>query len=160
MSMDTSLNPVDLLLEQHVAFGDLFARHQEALIDRRWAEAALLLDEYGARLSRHIELEERYLLPQCPTAGRVRWPAKVYSAEHRRIEQLLKQARERLARERQHGITNAALISLLDSERTLKHLVEHHHEREEQALLCELRSGLPAESRSVLVRELLEGQHH
>jgi hypothetical protein len=69
----------------------------------------------------------------------VRWPPQVYRAEHRRIEQLLARTGERLRREGHLGITAAALIGILDEERTLKRLIEHHHEREETALFSEVR---------------------
>jgi hypothetical protein len=55
-----------------------------------------------------------------------------------RIEQLLEKARERLQREAHRRITAAALIALFDEERTLKRLVEHHHEREETALFAKV----------------------
>lgn len=104
------VDAVDLLSGHHLALGDLFARHQEALLDRRWADAARLLEEY-----------EQGLL--------------------RRIEQLLRKAADRLTCARGSEITPSILISLLDEERTLKHLVQHHHEREEKALFLELRGA-------------------
>jgi len=140
--MDTALDPFDLLLEQHVAFTHLFARHQEALLDRRLDDATRLLEEYAEQLREHIALEERCLLPKCAALDSVRWPPRVYLAEHRRIEQLLARAGERLRCGMQGGITAAVLISILDEERTLKRLVEHHHEREETALFSEVR-GIP-----------------
>lgn len=132
---------VDRLRGQHFSLGDLFARHQEALVDRRWAEAARLLGEYGQRLLEHIDFEERHLLPRCDVVGPARWPSAVYRAEHRRIEQLLRKAADRLTHARGSAATSAVLISLLDDERTLKRLLEHHHEREEQALFVELRDA-------------------
>lgn len=136
---------VDLLRGQHLSLGDLFACHQEALVDRRWAEAARLLEEYGQRLLEHIDFEERHLLPRCDSAGHARWPAAVYRAEHRRIEQLLRKAADRLTRARGAAVTSAVLITLLDEERTLKRLLEHHHEREEQALFMELSAASGAD---------------
>jgi len=152
--MDTSADPIDLLREQHDALADLFASHQEALLGRRWTEAAQLLEDYGRRLRGHIRLEEEHLLPHCEHAQGVRWPAKVYRAEHRRIEQLLKKAAERLTNAQRLGITPTVLISLLDEERTLKHLLEHHHEREEKGLFGELRAELSGIECSALVTEL------
>lgn len=136
---------IDLLVQQHLTFADAFARHQEALLERRWVEAARLLASYGDKLRQHIDLEERYLLSQWAEAcGAGHWPAEVYRAEHRRIEQLLGKAEERLRRARAGVITPAVLISLLDEERTLKRLIEHHHEREEKALFAHLRDHPPA----------------
>lgn len=158
--MDTSADPLDLLLEQHGALADLFASHQEALLDRRWTEAARLLEDYDRRLRRHMRLEEEHLLPHCERAQAVRWPANVYCAEHRRIEQLMEKAAERLTNAQRRGITPAVLISLLDEERTLKHLLEHHHEREEKGLFGELRAELSGVERSALVTELTAGEPH
>jgi hemerythrin-like domain-containing protein len=137
--VDFDVDVIQLLLGHHLALSDLFARHQEALVERRWTEAARLLDEYGQSLLRHIDFEERNLLPRCDAVGSARWSSAVYRAEHRRIEQLLCKATDRLRHARESEITPAVLISLLDEERTLKHLIEHHHEREEKALFVELR---------------------
>ncbi len=139
--MDCDTDPVERLLGQHIALGDLFARHQEALVERRWADAARLLEEYEQSLRSHIDLEERQLLPRCGARGEARWPRAVYQAEHRRIEQLLRKAAERLRHAQGSGISSRRLIWLLDEERTLKHLLEHHHEREEKALFVELRGA-------------------
>lgn len=141
MSTDFDESAVGLLLRQHIVLSDLFARHQEALVDRRWPEAARLLEEYEESLLSHIQFEERNLLPRCDAMGAVQWPGAVYKAEHRRIEQLLRKAADRLARVRGSEIAPAVLILLLDEERTLKRLVEHHHEREEKALFVELREA-------------------
>lgn len=141
MKVDIGVDAVDLLSGHHLALSDLFARHQEALVDRRWVDAARLLQDYEQCLLRHIDFEERHLLSRADAAGNARWPSRVYRAEHRRIQQLLRKAADRLTRARGSEITPAVLISLLDEERTLKHLVEHHHEREEKALFVELRDA-------------------
>lgn len=47
------------------------------------------------------------------------------------------------------------LIDLLDKERTLKHVVQHHQEREEKGLFTELHERLPLETRMELSKELL-----
>jgi hypothetical protein len=60
--MNTNAGPLDLLLEQHGVLADLFASHQEALLDRRWTEAARLLEDYDRRLRGRIRLEEEHLL--------------------------------------------------------------------------------------------------
>ncbi|MGH8295274.1 MAG: hypothetical protein ACRETZ_07235, partial [Steroidobacteraceae bacterium] len=103
--------------------------------------AVRLLEEYAAGLREHIAVEERYLLPKCASLDSARWPPEVYRAEHRRIDQLLVKAGERLRRLGQHGVPAAVLISILDEQRTLKRLIEHHHEREETALFKEVRGA-------------------
>lgn len=153
MSTVLDESAVGLLLRQHTVLSDLFARHQEALVDRRWAEAVRLLEEYEESLLSHIRFEERNLLPRCNAMGGVQWPGAVYKAEHRRIEQLLRRAADRLTRARGSEISPAVLVSLLDEERTLKRLVEHHHEREEKALFVELRDAASSRRRREAVRE-------
>lgn len=153
MSTVLDESAVGLLLRQHTVLSDLFARHQEALVDRRWAEAVRLLEEYEESLLSHIRFEERNLLPRCDAMGGVQWPGAVYKAEHRRIEQLLHRAADRLTRARGSEISPAVLVSLLDEERTLKRLVEHHHEREEKALFVELRDAASSRRRREAVRD-------
>ncbi len=158
--MHASADPIGLLLQQHIELEDLFARHQEALLERRWEEATRLLEEYCGYLRCHIELEEQYLLPHCAHIETPRWPIEVYRAEHRRIEQLLRKAAQRLDRGRRGHGTARTIISLLDRERTIKDLIEHHHERERQGLFEELRADLPAEVRAAFVRDVAVCELH
>lgn len=138
------LDPIGVLQQEHVALQKMFALHQQALVIRAWAHAAHLLEDYQQRLQRHIQLEERFLLPYCPQVKTPQqWPAHVYALEHRRLEELLNQAGTRLAVARRRGVKPAALIALLDQEKTLKHLLEHHHERENRALFRLVRDALP-----------------
>ncbi|MGH8377933.1 MAG: hemerythrin domain-containing protein [Gammaproteobacteria bacterium] len=153
----SSIDPITALSNEHKDLTHLFARHQEALVTRAWARAARLLDHYGKRLRYHIGLEERYLLPYC--AGEKapgQWQAHVYIAEHRRLEELLKKTSNRLAIARRRGVSPAALIALLDEEKTLKHVAEHHHQREDMALFTSLRESLPEEARAALMHELAQ----
>lgn len=149
--------PFDVLRDEHRLLTRLFALHQESLLDRDWVRAQQLLERYCLRMQRHIELEERYLLPPSDTAATgMRWGDEVYRAEHRRIMLLLERIVERVMRAARRGARAAGLITLLDQERTLKHLIEHHHHREEMALFNERRRSLPADIRSELGRALAE----
>ena len=146
-------DPFVWLAREHASLNRLFGRHQEALVSRSWVRAMRLLDSYSWHLQRHIAIEEQLLLPQCQNAGaKPRWYADVYCAEHRRIQLLLGKSREGLAHAQPRGMRATALIALLDEEKTLKHLVDHHHEREETALFAELRHVLPGEVHTQLVR--------
>ena len=134
-----SFDPFSALADEHAALTQLFARHQAALVTRAWARAARLLDSHRKRLAQHIELEERYLLPYCPHPKLPnQWPARVYSAEHQRILELAGKLSARFAKLRRRGVTTMALIALLDEQKTLKHILEHHHAREELALFATL----------------------
>lgn len=150
-----SFDPFAALADEHAALTQLFARHQAALVMRAWARAARLLDSHRKRLARHIELEERYLLPYCPREKRPNhWPARVYSAEHERIQELAGRLKLRFAKLRRRGVSTAALIALLDEEKTLKHILEHHHVREEIALFAILPQTLSGAQRDELVHAL------
>ncbi len=145
--------PFDRLRDEHRLLTRLFALHQESLLDRDWEGARRLLERYCQRMQRHIELEERFLLTPSETAAvGMRWTDEVYRAEHRRILLLLERIIERVAGAGQRGVRAAGLIALLDQERTLKHLIEHHHRREEMALFNERRRSLPADVRAAFGR--------
>jgi hemerythrin-like domain-containing protein len=160
--MDTEMLPCDdpfrILRHEHATLGQLFLLHQEMLVNRAWARAARLLSRYRQQLARHIRIEEQLLLPYCgdATPDATRWDAQVYVAEHRRLEELVGNAAARLTVIRRRGVTPAMLIKLLDQEKTVKHLMQHHHEREARGLFDELRRHLPATARQQLLAALLE----
>ena len=154
--MEAFADPFETLCEQHAQLAQMFAYHQEALLDRDWSAAAKLLGSYRERLYRHMEIEERFVLDAAPVPAATpeRWTMQVYRAEHRRITLYLEKLDEWLTRAQADGAPAGMLIGLLDRERTLKHLLEHHHHREEMALFTELRRGLPARARAALGRAL------
>jgi len=88
------------------------------------------LQRWRRALARHIAIENDRLLPHLPAGAR--WPARLYLAEHERIELLADEYAQRLGARRQ------AVLTLLDAAHPLRHLIEHHHQREEMALAHEL----------------------
>lgn len=110
-----------------------------------FARAQQLLAPWRAALARHIEIEETRLLPHVP--GDARWQARVYRLEHERIALLADEyagrvavlARRAYADER---VRREAALKLLDAAHALRHLLEHHHQREEMALAHELPAEL------------------
>ncbi|MGH8402528.1 MAG: hemerythrin domain-containing protein [Gammaproteobacteria bacterium] len=145
---------VTVLSDEHMALSQMFARHQEALVMRSWARAARLLDHYRKRLQHRILLEERYLLPYC-VDEKLPGQWQVYISEHRRLENTLNNAHIRLTAARRRGITAVALIALLDEEKTLKHILEHHLQREEAAFSTILRQSLPMDVSTSVVHALM-----
>jgi len=131
-------------------------------VNRSWARAMRLLELYQQRLAAHIHIEDHVLLPYCVvgSTGAMRWEARVYLAEHRRLEELVDKVCAHLAAIRRRGIKPAMLIGLLDQEKTLKHVLEHHHEREEKGLYGELRGRLPVEAEQHLMAALLVNTSH
>lgn len=133
----------DTIARCHRQLDELFLYHQEALLEGRFAEALVLLDCYKSPHDLHKALEDEQLLPRHAGLGDgVRWPTSLYGHEHDRIGRLLSKLEERLhgAAEQHLGgrARRRAIIALLEQEKTLKGVVEHHQEREEQGLLPEL----------------------
>ena len=157
-----SANPFTILKQEHAVIDRLFQSHQEMLLDRSWAKALRLLEHYQQLLESHIEFEDSILLPDCITDSiePVRWKARVYLAEHRGVEELVNEARTRLVTIRRRGIKSSMLIELLDQERTVKHVLEHHHEREEKGIYDELYRKLSAGERQNLIATLSESSAH
>ena len=148
------LKPVAILAEDHTTLALLFARHQEALVTRSWARAARLLDHYRKRLEYRISLEEQYLLPYGADKNMPpEWQS--YIAEHRRLEELLNSTCARLATARRRGVTASALIALLDDEKTLKHVLEQHLQREEEQFSPASQDALPEAVSSELMLALM-----
>lgn len=92
-------------------------------------------------LAKHIEIEETWLFPHIPEDAR--WQARLYLLEHERITLLADEYVARVAAmvkrapapgQEQHQVA----LALIDAAHALRHLVEHHHEREEKALAHEL----------------------
>lgn len=99
------------------------------------------LQRWRRALARHIAIENDRLLPHLPAGAR--WPARLYLAEHERIELLADEYAQRLdallARPlRSQRARRQAVLTLLDAAHPLRHLIEHHHQREEMALAHEL----------------------
>ena len=112
-----------------------------------FASALARLGSWRADLARHIEIENTQLLPHVPEGAR--WSARVYRVEHDRIalladEYLLKV--RAMAQQPPQGeqARRAAVLGLLDAAHALRHVLEHHHEREHQALAHELPESLQA----------------
>ena len=160
--MSNSDDPFTILKHEHTKLDRLFLLHQEMLVNRSWVRAMRLLEVYQQRLAAHIHIEDHVLLPYCVagSTGAVRWEARVYTAEHRRLEELVDKARAHLAAIRRRGVKSAMLIGLLDEEKTVKNVLEHHHEREEKGLYDELRGHLPAEVSQHLMAALLANAVH
>ena len=126
---------LDGLLHAHMLdiVGADFAGAQDSLL--RWQQAVL----------QHIQIENTQLLPLLPAAAR--WPARVYLLEHERIALL---ADEHLARVQAAALQlpqteverRTAVLTLIDGAHALRHVLEHHHMREEQALALELPAGV------------------
>ncbi len=119
--------------------------HLLAVVGADFAQAHALLQPWRAALARHIEIEETRLLPHVPAGAR--WQARVYRLEHERIALLADEYAARVAAMARRPLADAraqreAALALLDAAHALRHLLEHHHQREEMALALELPAAL------------------
>ena len=99
------------------------------------------LQRWRQHLDRHIEIENTRLLPHVPEGAR--WAARVYLLEHERIALLADEYLERVQAVVRHPpqdeqARRRAVLMLLDAAHALRHVLEHHHEREHVALAHEL----------------------
>jgi hemerythrin-like domain-containing protein len=124
------------LPEEHREVDELFLRHQEALLARDFATAEALLEAVTRAVARHIEVEEREVLPLyreriSPEPG---GDAELILAEHRKIEAYLKRFGERMAAWRAQTPSPREVLALLDVQSQFKHLMDHHDRRERSFL--------------------------
>ena len=121
---------------EHRRMDALLHAHLLDVVAADFPRALQHLQRWRRALTRHITIENRQLLPQVP--ANARWPARMYLLEHERIELLADEYATRMgARTR-----GEAVLTLLDAAHALRHLLEHHHQREEIALAQELPPAL------------------
>lgn len=92
-----------------------------------------------------MQIEEEQLFPSIPPDAR--WNARLYRLEHERIRVLSTEyagllARVAAASPQTEQTRCAVVLALLDCAHPLRHLLQHHHEREEMALANELPAEL------------------
>ena len=134
---------VEIIQQQHHDLKELFARHQEALLEGELDNAIFWLEQFNACLKIHMQLEEQYLFPEFAKIERKsKWDVTLYEKEHEKIRHLYKDIDESLQwlseQEFSESDQRRNIIALLDKEKTFKGLNEHHEDREEEALLKEL----------------------
>jgi hypothetical protein len=123
-------------LELHDELDEVFWLHQETLVERRFALSGELLEAYERLLRLHMRHEEELILPIFERAGPVpRWPAVLYTGQHKKMLELLASCRTGLAElaSRDRELRRGA-IALVTFEATFKHLVEHHDGAEREGL--------------------------
>jgi hemerythrin-like domain-containing protein len=141
------------LLDVHAWLDEEMFAHQSALLARDARRAAEHLEAFAGGLARHIEDEERLLLPLYERAGRIEGGAPtLYLAEHRKLLAMVDDMRGRLAAlDLADPSSDRRIIGLLDRECRLKNLLLHHDERERNLLYPALdRVATGAERRDAL----------
>lgn len=126
---------------EHRRLDSLLHAHLLGVVGMDFPHAWRQLQRWRRALDRHIELEETDLLPCVPEGAR--WPARLYRLEHERIVLLADEYAMRVAAlaaraPRGERARRAAALGLIDAAHAVRHLLEHHHQREEMALAREL----------------------
>ena len=124
----------------HEELGQLFFAHQEAVLVGDLPRAIETLQRFTEFHDLHKNFEDEHLLPRLAELDDPGdWPASLYSHEHNKIADLLTQLEAHLIKLNTQKLAGtalrAALIELLDREKSFKGLCEHHQEREEKGML-------------------------
>jgi hypothetical protein len=146
----------------HDRLAELFASHQDLLLQQRLAEAQMALQVYSELLGLHMRHEEQILIPMYERLGpNPLWPTRLYIGQHRRMRELLHEAGQRLGPLSGHGpATRRAIIGVLDYETTYKHLVLHHEDAERRGLFAALEFELSDARGAELVEPCLFEWRH
>lgn len=151
----------DVITKCHQELDEFFLLHQEALILAKFESAVELLGCFGELHQFHMDFENEKLIPmltKLEDSGR--WPVLLYSSEHDKIQELLRKTELRLLSLRDNPLSSKAMrrgiIDLLDEQKTLKGVCEHHQEREEIGLLPELDKLSDTEWRTSIIKPFLE----
>lgn len=139
--------PAAFFGHQHTLLDAQLHAHLLDVVGADFGSALQHLQRWRASLAQHIDIENTQLLPHVPPGAR--WAAHVYRVEHERIalladEYLLKVQAVAQQPPQDEQARRGAVLALLDAAHALRHVLEHHHAREEQALAHELPIELQA----------------
>ena len=126
---------------QHERLDALLHAHLLDVAGADFASALQHLQQWHVGLQEHIAIENTRLLPHVPADAR--WAARVYLLEHERIALLADEYQQRVQAVINHPpqdeqARRRAVLVLLDAAHALRHVLEHHNEREHMALAQEL----------------------
>lgn len=125
----------------HRQLAQLLQIHQEALLVGDMTLALNVFDLFTEALQKHLDVEGNILLPlHRSLVTSARWSLLVYEKEHDKLQRMAERVRHDLLalaalRDRARRI---AILSALEYQGSFKAVMEHHEQREEQALLPEL----------------------
>ena len=130
-----------LLEESHKDLHQWFLMHQECLLIHREKECMLAWQAFAEFLAQHLAFENATVIPGVQAMGvTLRWDFVVYTKEHEKLQAMVVDMQEMLDDyNRMQGRTKRlGLLSLLDRQQSLYHVMEHHEEREEKDLFTHL----------------------
>lgn len=140
---------INLFAREHHHLDALLRDHLLALVGGDLPAAQRALRRWRSALAEHIEIEETRLFPLIPEGAR--WSDRLYELEHRRIQALALEYAHMVRAIASHPprsevAQRASILALLDLAHPMRHVLEHHNQREEMALAEELPAELQAQA--------------
>jgi hypothetical protein len=147
--------PFPELMDEHQRLERLLLRHQVGLVEGRMVAARTGWNEFRQVILGHIRAEEAVVLPEyearvTPQRG---GDADIFRREHHRLQRFVDEVSAWL--DAWDGLPWPAteVIHLVERQRTLKEILEHHDQREAEHLYAGLEKGLsPAEQQELVTR--------
>ena len=142
------------MMDVHQDLFERFAVHRDHVVGLEWGRALEALESFERELRRHMDAEERHILPLyekrvgAVTGG----DPQFFYLEHRNILRNLETAKEelrRLADDPKAGRRQAH--EFLAAESMLLHLLQHHDLREKNVLYPKLDEALSPDERLALL---------
>ncbi len=148
--------------KQHQQLGELFLMHQEALLLKDVHLSLEIFYSYKSLQVAHLTYENDCLLPELAKLPELRWPHTLYLHEHNKIRDLLDKnehcLNQTLALLENPDTTEQQyrrwIIELFEQQKSLKNVLEHHEQREEQGMLAELFEHLAPDHLKLLAEQL------
>ncbi|KAA3611512.1 MAG: hypothetical protein DWQ01_05320 [Planctomycetota bacterium] len=119
--------------QQHETILEFLACHQEALVEQDLPRALETWQRFRRALLAHAKAEDEVLLPPFEASGEAPLgaSAELIYTEHRKMRRLLERTGRRLEGLSRHGRLEArTVVFLIEEERLLKEVIDHHDRRE------------------------------
>jgi len=131
---------LETLHQQHQQLDDYFLQHQVTLIDKQVEQSMVWFGQFTELLAQHLLLEEQTVFPKLSHISEALWPASLYLKEHDKLRELAKRSQDKLQElaNIDSEQLSLAILKQLEYEHKLKHVLEHHQQREEQGVFAEL----------------------
>lgn len=128
------LRTVIFLQHQHRRLERIFRLHQIALVGGKPRRALALLQGYRRLLHVHTQQEEQLFDAALGAGLPTRWPVRTYRAEHQKLFALIDSLCDKIVSLPDKKLPALCLVALIEREKTIKGVAEHHQAREEQDL--------------------------
>jgi len=143
--MTSAALPIARLEDQHQYLDDHLLGVLDALIALDFARAERGLRAFERLLDRHFAIEERWLFPVLAAQSGLRWGVNVYLAEHAKMRRIAAElcapfAEAVAAPPPDAPHARRLALRLLDACHPLRHVLDHHQQREHAGLVAELPS--------------------